>query len=50
MCVSSFDVRDQVLVMVDLNAKVSNVAIEDLIVVHGVFSNMNGNEELVELC
>ncbi|XP_071529497.1 craniofacial development protein 2-like [Panulirus ornatus] len=50
-CVSGFDARDRVIVMGDLNAKVSNVAVEGIIGMHGVFSVVNGNgEELVDLC
>ncbi|XP_071512677.1 uncharacterized protein [Panulirus ornatus] len=50
-CVSGFDARDRVIVMGDLNAKVSNVAVEGIIGIHGVFSVVNGNgEELVDLC
>ncbi|XP_071539225.1 craniofacial development protein 2-like [Panulirus ornatus] len=50
-CVSGFDARDRVIMMGDLNAKVSNVAVEGIIGIHGVFSVVNGNgEELVDLC
>ncbi|XP_071512709.1 craniofacial development protein 2-like [Panulirus ornatus] len=49
--VSGFDARDRVIVMGDLNAKVSNVAVEGIIGIHGVFSVVNRNgEEFVDLC
>ncbi|XP_071547063.1 craniofacial development protein 2-like [Panulirus ornatus] len=50
-CVSGFDAQDWVIVMGDFDAKVSNVAVEGIIGIHGVFSVVNGNgEELVDLC
>lgn len=50
-CVNSFGANQQVFVMGELNAKVTNVAFEGIIGGHGVFSAMNANdEELVDLC
>lgn len=50
-CVSSFDVRDQVLVMGNSNAKLSNSAVKSKMWGEGVFSKVNGcSEDLVELC
>lgn len=49
-CVSSFDVRDQILLMGDLNVMVSDVEVESITGRHGVFSIKNGNEQPMEWC
>lgn len=50
MSVANFDVRDHVSVMSNSNVKMSNMASKGTTGVHGVFSKVNGNEQLVESC